>query len=192
LGKKKNIRKRNDFYCEFKPTKEELSKGEKYFHGYRFLYMPDFQWTLRNGWVAEHRYVIMKKLGRRLRSTEHVHHINKNKYDNSVGNLIVLDDFEHNIFHCKKNISKKNLGKAMKYIRAGVNMKINEIKTTREHRVESFLKNNPDYKPQEKQAFSTLAGYSESYKIEPQMSPGPVMGRYVHKVGRQRMITGHP
>lgn len=43
----------------------------------------------------EHRYLMEKKLGRKLLRSEHVHHIDGNKHNNSLDNLIVLSDAEH-------------------------------------------------------------------------------------------------
>lgn len=63
--------------------------------GYLFLWEPDHPHAHRNGWVAEHRWVVEQRIGRYLRSDEHVHHINGVKDDNRSENLAVLEHGEH-------------------------------------------------------------------------------------------------
>lgn len=45
--------------------------------------------------VLEHREVVETHLGRKLLSTEHVHHRNENRSDNRLENLEVLDHKDH-------------------------------------------------------------------------------------------------
>lgn len=52
--------------------------------------------------VREHRYLIEKILGRKLSNKEVVHHRDKNKLNNSLENLEVMDISDHISMHHKK------------------------------------------------------------------------------------------
>lgn len=69
-------------------------KGGKTFDrdGYVTLWMP-------SGKIKEHRLVIEKRLGRKLRKNEVVHHKNENKSDNRACNLQIMTASEHARFH---------------------------------------------------------------------------------------------
>lgn len=53
----------------------------------------------QNGYVQQHRLVMERAMGRRLESTEVVHHLNGDKSDNRLDNLEVLTSGEHSRLH---------------------------------------------------------------------------------------------
>ena len=65
--------------------------------------------TLTDGtYISEHRYLMEKFLGRKLLSTEVVHHINGRRDDNRLENLIVMDVVAHHSMHSKELHKKYN------------------------------------------------------------------------------------
>jgi hypothetical protein len=73
-------------------------KGGTYLHddGYVMEYAPHHPDAAKyKGYVLQHRLVMERKLGRRLRSDEIVHHKNEIKTDNDPNNLELTDRSEH-------------------------------------------------------------------------------------------------
>ena len=81
--------------------------------GYKYIYMPEHPYCTKR-YVAEHRIVMEKHLGRYLTDNEVVHHLNGNKTDNNIGNLIVLSISDHSKLHsymstiCHRGRKEKN------------------------------------------------------------------------------------
>lgn len=52
--------------------------------------------------MLQHRYVIEQHLGRKLEKNEHVHHLNGDRLDNRIENLVLMDRTEHGLIHANQ------------------------------------------------------------------------------------------
>jgi len=91
-----------------KDYNKEISVANSLVNGYQ--YFCDFEHPLCNSsyFVYLHRHVASVKIGRWLTKEEYVHHIDRNKLNNSDENLLVTTNEEHPKIHAKiegKNIS---------------------------------------------------------------------------------------
>lgn len=69
---------------------------------YKYKYFLDKEHPLASkpdGIVLLHRHIVSIKLGRWIRSEEHVHHLDENSLNNHPDNLVVLTKQEHGKLH---------------------------------------------------------------------------------------------
>lgn len=73
-----------------------IKKGD-----YLYALVPEHPFATKNGYVLEHRVVVERNLGRFLTKEEVVHHVDENKHNNKIENLLVLSKSEHTSLHHK-------------------------------------------------------------------------------------------
>lgn len=68
-------------------------------NGYKWIYKPDHPYVLDKIYVPMHRLVMEEKLGRYLTPNEIVHHIDSNKLNNKISNLLLCTQADHTKLH---------------------------------------------------------------------------------------------
>jgi HNH endonuclease len=71
--------------------------------GYVLIWCPDHK-RAQHGYVPEHILVMEKALGRPIETTEAVHHIDQNRANNYVGNLMVFKTHAQHLAYHKRLI----------------------------------------------------------------------------------------
>ena len=76
--------------------------GTKISNGYKYIHKPNHKNCSKLGYVAEHRLKMEDKIGRILKTTESIHHIDEDKLNNKIENLVLIkNQAEHNKFHIR-------------------------------------------------------------------------------------------
>ena len=101
---------------------KEASKwkgGRRINNGYIFVYAPDHP-SASNKAVAEHRLVMEKGIGRYLKPNEVVHHLDGNRQNNDLSNLVLKTRAQHVSDHFKASHEVLNLRKRVKDLEATI------------------------------------------------------------------------
>jgi hypothetical protein len=77
--------------------KKVISKGE-----YNYVKVEKHPNASRHGYVLEHRVIVENHLNRILNTDEVVHHLNRNKKDNRIENLLVMCLSDHAALHASE------------------------------------------------------------------------------------------
>lgn len=76
-------------------------------NGYYQYYIPDHHLASKSGLVYEHQLAAEEKLDRELQPGEVVHHIDRNRKNNDLNNLIVFKtSADHSAYHAGKKIAQ--------------------------------------------------------------------------------------
>lgn len=78
-------------------------KPKKIKSGYVLIYKPSHKYSqTKNGWIFEHRAIVEDFIKRSLKKGECIHHIDENKQNNNIENLMLFKNHgEHSSFHNK-------------------------------------------------------------------------------------------
>lgn len=81
--------------------------------GYIEIYYPDHPDSTADGYVMEHRLIMEKEIGRRLKKDEVVHHINHIRTDNRIENLKLMTFSEHMSLHMRERHAERRNKKSI-------------------------------------------------------------------------------
>jgi len=89
-----------EMLAKFRKTMLAKNKGIRHTGGYILIYKPNHPFKRNRYYVLEHRYVVEQAIGRYLKPEEVVHHLDGNKTNNDISNLLLLPNAKtHSKFH---------------------------------------------------------------------------------------------
>lgn len=117
------LKKYKHFFCSSKcrgewkkknlmpSNKEWWNGGTRENNGYIQIFSKGHPYKNKSNYVMEHRLVMEEHLGRYLKPEEVVHHINGNKKDNRLENLMLFkNQAEHTKFHASQRQLRRSYG----------------------------------------------------------------------------------
>lgn len=105
LCKKKFKRRIVQFFCSVSCSNKSRKKdktGHVDSKGYVKMYGGAHPYSYGRGVIYEHIMVMELAIGRRLAHNEVVHHVNGDRSDNRLVNLVLMDKKTHNQYHCSR------------------------------------------------------------------------------------------
>lgn len=75
--------------------------------GYVLVYVPKHPRAHKDGYQMLHTVLMERKIGRYLNDDEVVHHINHDRKDNRIENLLLMNKKEHMSMHMKERYEKR-------------------------------------------------------------------------------------
>ena len=84
--------------------------GRRILKGYVHLLMPDHPFCRKDGYIAEHRYIMEQKIGRYLLPEEVVNHIDRNRINNNPNNLELFANNREHMRHHLTDFQRNDIG----------------------------------------------------------------------------------
>lgn len=81
-------------------------------HLYTEVFSPNHPYRNKKGYVAKHRLIVEKIIGRFLKPTEVVHHVNENTFDNWPCNLVACENNGYHTLLHQRKIALRECGNA--------------------------------------------------------------------------------
>lgn len=92
-------------------------------NGYKLIYCPDHPSAMKSenwkGFVYEHIYIYEKEYNMSIPEGFHIHHIDLDKSNNDISNLIMLTNGDHNKLHSHMNRAFKDESLKMNWVNSG-------------------------------------------------------------------------